>query len=526
MDLSYGYVTMCAASMAVSLSVGLGAWGHRRTIWAARPMTFVTVAVAVGAGAMGAQVVVPSLARAFGLITLVTIALVVAGFYCEVQALVDPTWRLRPRTLAWLSVHPVTVLALGALNPGQLFAAGTVVGGAPQLAAPPGPLFWLHLVYEYTLTAWSFHRLIRGIITGASPLRRRQLRSILLSAGLPLGATVITIARPRAGHTLPDLTPLSIALAGLVHYYAIFRQGLLRLLPVARDLVVEHVGDAILVTDNDDRVVDANVASRLLVNRLGTYPPGDLLGVPVWSLLPCDADRQTLTDGEYHLDAVDGPVDLDLRISDVRDRDGHVLGRVIAARDVTQLNEHRRQLTEQLYVIDGLRQELAEQTIRDDQTGLHNRRHLIRRLEDAVERARSTTRPLSLVMLDVDDLKSVNDRHGHTIGDALLTAISSALQVGIRPGQTLARFGGDEFVVLLPDTDPDEALHIAEALRSQCATAQVGSRRGPVSATLSGGVATFPHCGWTGSELLKNVDAALYAAKRAGRNRVVCAPGA
>lgn len=524
MDLSHAYVGMCTASMVMALSIGISAWGRRRKAPAAAPLAFVMAGLTVGAGFLGAQVVLPTLARAFGLITLVAISLVVAGFYAETRALVDEGWRIRPRTVAWLSVHPIAVLALGGLNPGRLFAAGSVVGGAPQLAAPPGPLFWLHAGYSYALTAWCFQHLVRAMVNGSSPLQRRQVRSILQSAALPVAATVLALIEGRSRHAWPDVTPLSIALAGLVHYYAVFRQGLLRLLPVARDLVVEHVGDAIFVLDADDRLVDVNLASQRLAARLGGEPSGSLLGRPAWTVLPSWRDQQQVTAGEHHLETPDGPLDLDLRISEVRDRHGRLLGRVVVVRDVTELNDQRRQLTEQLFIIDGLRSDLAEQSVRDDLTGLHNRRHLIRRLEDDLERARSRARPLSIIILDLDDLKAINDQHGHAIGDALLVAISSALLGGLRPGQTVARFGGDEFVVLLPDVGIDEALRIAETLRARCTNVRVGSRRGPVTTTLSGGLAAFPGSGWSGPELLRNADAALYAAKHAGRDRVVCAP--
>jgi diguanylate cyclase (GGDEF)-like protein len=525
MELSDGDMIAYAASAAVALSVGLVAWWRREAARVARPISFVTFAAAVAAGFMAAQVAAPGMARAFGLVTLVASSLVAAGFYCEVRTLVDPDWRVAVRTAAWLGVHPVSVLALAGINPGHLFAAGTVVGGLPPLAAPPGPLLWADVAYEYALAGWCLHLLARTMIDSSSPLERRQLRSLILSAGLPLAAGGINLAQRHLGQVVLDLTPLAIGLTGLVHYYAVFRQGLLRLLPIARDLVVEHVKDAIFVLDAYDRVVDVNPASRLLAARLGWRRPEHLLGAYAWALLPEGVDRQEVIDGEHHLHLPGGPLDLDLRVSEVLDQHGSPLGRVIVARDVTEVSDQRRQVSEQLYVIDSLRQELAEQAIRDDLTGLHNRRHLIRRLEDGLEQARSAVRPFSLVMLDVDHLKGINERHDHAVGDALLIAISSALLHGVREDQTLARFGGEEFVLLLPGIGMDDALEIAESLRVRCATVQVGGHRGPVTTTVSGGVVTYPTCGWTGSELLRNAGAALYAAKRAGRDRVVCGPG-
>lgn len=398
------------------------------------------------------------------------------------------------------------------------------------MAAPPGPLFWLHIGYCYTLAAWCFQHLMRAMIW-SNPLQRLQLRSILLSALLPAAGAMASLILGHSGQGGLDVTPLSIALAGMVHYYVMFRQGLLRLLPVARDLVVEHVGDAILVMDTDDRVVDVNSAARKLAARMFDDLPGNLLGMQAWTLLPRREKRRVVTNGEYHVTTPDGSLDLDLRVNEVTDRHGNLLGRVVVMRDITELNNQRRrlaaanqQLTHQLQVIEALRCDLAELAVRDELTGLHNRRHLMRQLEDSLDDARSSAQPLSLILLDIDHFKAVNDRYGHAVGDALLVATSTALREGLRAGDTIARIGGEEFVILLPNTSLNEALHTAEALRSRCATARVESQHGSVSATVSAGVATFPECGWTGSELLANADEALYAAKRAGRDQVVRAP--
>jgi diguanylate cyclase (GGDEF)-like protein len=218
-------------------------------------------------------------------------------------------------------------------------------------------------------------------------------------------------------------------------------------------------------------------------------------------------------------------------VSDLTDRHGRPLGRVVVARDVTELHEQRRrladvnvQLREQLRIIEELRNELAEQAVRDELTGLHNRRHLLSQLERELDQARSEAVALSVILLDVDHFKQVNDRFGHAVGDRLLTATARGLSGTMRRWDTLARYGGEEFVVVLPGTGMDEALVMAEMLRARCATTTVDTRSGPVSTTVSAGVATFPECGWTAAELLASADDALYAAKRSGRDRVVCAP--
>jgi diguanylate cyclase (GGDEF)-like protein len=178
---------------------------------------------------------------------------------------------------------------------------------------------------------------------------------------------------------------------------------------------------------------------------------------------------------------------------------------------------------EKLTIINQLQHELAELAVRDELTGLHNRRHLMGRLEECLERARSDDGWLSVILLDIDHFKSVNDRFGHAVGDELLVATAKALLTCVRVHDTVARYGGEEFVVLLPGATLDSALATAEALRNRCSTVLVDTRQGPVSTTVSAGVATFPICGWSGSDLLQAADEALYAAKAAGRDRVIAA---
>jgi diguanylate cyclase (GGDEF)-like protein len=131
--------------------------------------------------------------------------------------------------------------------------------------------------------------------------------------------------------------------------------------------------------------------------------------------------------------------------------------------------------------------------------------------------------------LDIDHFKSVNDQHGHLIGDALLTATSHTLAAGLRDGDIVARYGGEEFVVLLPGICLDQALQRAEDLRRRCASVQVTTPSGPVFRTVSAGVASVhgvrrTTAGMvTPAALLEAADQAMYIAKRAGRDRAIAA---
>jgi two-component system cell cycle response regulator len=157
----------------------------------------------------------------------------------------------------------------------------------------------------------------------------------------------------------------------------------------------------------------------------------------------------------------------------------------------------------------------------DPVTGLYNRHHLDSTLPAAMDSARRGARPLCVLMIDVDSLKPLNDRWGHAAGDRVLRAVADTLQSRLRSADTVARYGGDEIVAVLPDTDPVAALRIAADLVDTVASMHCGRLGdGPANVTISIGLAALCDHDGNADTLLNRADAALYAAKRAGRNRV------
>jgi diguanylate cyclase (GGDEF)-like protein/PAS domain S-box-containing protein len=171
-----------------------------------------------------------------------------------------------------------------------------------------------------------------------------------------------------------------------------------------------------------------------------------------------------------------------------------------------------------------LRETLRTQSIRDQLTGLFNRRYMEESLERELRRGARTRRPLGLILIDLDRFKSFNDSHGHEAGDRLLRAVGHFLQKRMRGGDIACRYGGEEFVFVLPEASLDATADRAEQLRLEVKELQVmhrGRELGPI--TLSLGVAVFPDHGTTAVELLRAADAALYRAKAEGRDRMVVA---
>ncbi len=157
----------------------------------------------------------------------------------------------------------------------------------------------------------------------------------------------------------------------------------------------------------------------------------------------------------------------------------------------------------------------------DAMTGLRNYRAFCAQLDEEVRRATRYNHPVSLLLLDLDLFKQVNDQFGHQVGDRALMHLATVLRASVRDTDLPARYGGEEFVVLCPETDADEALVVAERIRQAVAsTPFLDGEHAPVYLTVSIGVATFPWDADDDATLIHNADAALYQAKRAGRNRV------
>lgn len=166
------------------------------------------------------------------------------------------------------------------------------------------------------------------------------------------------------------------------------------------------------------------------------------------------------------------------------------------------------------------REALANHHTHDDLTGAWCRAAVLKILEQELARVAREGGQLAVLMVDLDRFKDVNDNHGHLVGDAMLREAARRMRVSMRPYDLVGRYGGEEFLVVLPGCDLDQAGRLAERLRKDVAEGAVEGRGGPVRVTLSIGAAACYGCHGDAESLIRAADDALYAAKRAGRDRV------
>ena len=195
-----------------------------------------------------------------------------------------------------------------------------------------------------------------------------------------------------------------------------------------------------------------------------------------------------------------------------------------------RLNKQLRQLEKVARISDryqhmmrDLNEALREASTHDSLTGLANRRLLVERLKKEAERYTRYRRPFSIAMLDVDHFKSINDRYGHELGDSALTEIARVLDAEIREQDICGRWGGEEFLILMPETDAASAAQVMERVRGAIQRLTIRAQTDLVGITVSAGIAEHQP-GESYSETINQADHALLEAKRGGRNQLSTAP--
>jgi len=383
-----------------------------------------------------------------------------------------------------------------------------------------GPLVLVPAVYSYLAVLAGIGILIRHGIRRFR-LYRLQAVFILLAAIPPVvGSVIDTFLLLSAG---TPASPFGYLLMCLFFGAALFRHRFLEIVPIAREQVIESMADPMVVLDGGDRIVDLNPAAQRL---LGIKVP-DVIGRALeeitgpWPDLLTQGLAPKSPQQEISIEGSGEARFYDLLFSPLYGRRGRGAGRVVVMRDVTQRRQAERKLEESLATVEALKEKLYEQAIRDPLTGLYSRRFLAEATSKELSRAARQNRPVCFAMLDIDFFKNVNDAHGHDAGDEVLKDVARVLLEQSRATDYIFRYGGEEFLILMPDTDPQAAGSWTERWRKAVEESAVYYDGHRLSVTISLGVAVW-HPGGPGVEhVLKLADKALYEANATGRNKVV-----
>lgn len=503
-----GYAVALIISAIASAVVAVASW-RRRAAPGATSLAVATGAMSVWAATYALRWLSadPGVATFWLDATYFGVVVVPAAIFTFALEFTSRSRLLTWRNLALIAVVPALTLIILWTDPlhgwfyGGHRTTGSILSG--------GPWFWVNAVYSYALLLVTLVLLAQSFVR-TQALYRRQAGVALLGVSLPW---LINIASLLGVSPVPDLdlTPMVFTATGWLIAFALFRYGMLDIVPMARDRLVEHMAEGVIVLDAHARIVDINPAAQEL-----TGLTGDAIGRVACDALPdwcAHAEGHPVSEHarEATFEHVNDLV-LEVRWAPLRDH-GALTGNLITLRDITS----RRRVEQAL---DRYRDDLERLTVTDELTGLANRRKAIQRLTEEFARFRRTGAPLAVMMLDLDHFKNVNDAHGHAVGDAVLVDIAERIRSTVRDYDLAARMGGEEFLVLAPSTDHDGAIGLAERIRLAIEQAPMAAGDTPLHVTASIGVTSAGPADDGIDPMLARADQALYEAKDAGRNAI------
>lgn len=298
------------------------------------------------------------------------------------------------------------------------------------------------------------------------------------------------------------------------------------------DSVMESIGDGLVVIDRNYNILHANSAAAATIR----LEKAEIIGKKCYETL--HGNTSLCQDAEVvcpmhevfgkgrtsqvlhkHVDSSGTEQYIDITASPIKDVDGRIIAMVETYRNLMQ-RQTDDELINLVKKFNEAQVRLKQMAITDDLTGLRNRRYIMERLEEEFQRAKRNGRPLSLVMLDIDHFKDINDAHGHLFGDSVLKTIASRIRDCLRRHDIVGRVGGEEFLIISPDSGVEEAVLVAERIRRVVHSKTIGDGDIEVSVTLSAGATIAGSEDKSADRVFSRADTALYKAKQEGRNRV------
>lgn len=399
------------------------------------------------------------------------------------------------------------------------------------LAFEKGPWYYLHFIYFFLCAAYTA-KLYSHVYMTSSGYRRQQSQLMLLASCIPIVAILLNVS----GMTPLQLDsgPFFVLFNYAVLAYGIFRYKLLNIIPLSREKVFDWISDGVIVTDLQLNILDYNPSAKRIFDALSMNSIGNSLEMilgnnaefmsAVIGWQETSTTKQTRTEREafhFSVDDSEGRVaHYQMRLSDIFDS-GRLVGTILIISDTTQQHEMLLEL---------------ERVARTDKlTGLLNRGHFVDLFNTLMadkdhEVVAELTRgiKIAVIIFDIDHFKAVNDQYGHSAGDLVLKMLAERVQKNLRQGESLCRYGGEEFVILLSETSLEAATLVCERLRRQIESLDCQWEGNQLQITASFGLAyyeasqemqegkdkvqvSFDH-------LLNQADKALYLAKAKGRN--------
>ena len=357
--------------------------------------------------------------------------------------------KVHTNTVLLLSIIPSISIALAFTNECHklFFHEITYLN---EIIINPGPWYWIHIVYSYLLMIFSIFILFK-YTNKRIEHNKKQVIMIFIGSIIPLltnFANQMILLLPEFRDIIVNPTMPSFIISGFVIFYGMFRYNFFNINPVARDIIFEKIDDGVLVLDKNGKIVDCNIAATKILDRdmeslIDSYAEDHF---HIWPDLIDRLNKKENLKDEVKL-LINNEIEyFDINFYPIYSNDREYLGKVMVGRNITE-----RKMVEIKY---------KYLSIHDKLTGLYNRTYFdeeVHRLEN------SRNFPVTIFVIDLDDLKLVNDNYGHPAGDKLLQNMANFLRYIFRYEDMVARVGGDEFIILLPNTDEK----IAEIIKNR-----------------------------------------------------------
>ena len=411
---------------------------------------------------------------------------------------------IRKRYIGLMMVIPTITLILVQMWPTNMlyykelvFITDTAV---PYLRVQGAVFYYVFHLYMYCLSVAAVVVMLLFYRKSSTSVRKQSL-TIVISIMIPVVGNAINIFKVSSWEL--NLTPIVLSITCVLLGYSVFKQGLYRIVPIAREQIVETMSDGFVLVDMQGRFVDANAAAMRLLPKLGEMAVGtrvDEFEDMMWL-----SDTQ----GQSEISVVN-PI--------TEQTQYHRVSR-------TLIRFKQQDICNCFMIFDitdakQLLNKVSDMAERDSLTGLLNRGALYDKGWQLLQNVGGAC----LMMMDLDFFKKVNDQYGHLKGDEVLKETAATLNNCLRSTDLLARYGGEEFCALLPALDTKHAIELAERIRKRVGQCTYQSEQGEFHVTMSIGIARYSSVEHPSlEELVADADAALYAAKNAGRNTVVLA---
>ncbi len=417
----------------------------------------------------------------------------------------------------WLIIEPVITIILLFTDPLHNLFYGGLRDPMQSQIYNGGIWFWANILYIYVLILGTLAFVIVTILR-ASSVFKRQARIILIGISLPILANLFVFfgLNPFVGL---DLTPIAMSITGLIMTVAVYASRLFDLAPIGREILVERMQEGMLLWDNQNRLIDINPAARNLLGIENDIQPGADMTTFLDRFTELQRIKDTATQNPLQVISMeDGNKYIEVKAENISDVNIGLMGTLIVCSDISIRVQMEKQQQEQYKEILALQEILSEQVIRDPLTDLYNRRYLMETLPAEISQASRADYPLSVVMLDLDHFKKLNDTYGHSAGDKVLVELGKYLRSNTRVSDIVVRYGGEEFLIVLLNTNGSTAFTQVERWRTEFSQQVIEYDSVSLKCEFSGGIASYPDDGLHADELIQKADMALYKAKAAGRN--------